>query len=107
MERPTDSHQPPSVTLFSQVLGPPTEGQETTLAAIGIPQQNGMPRPWGRAHPFLHMWPQVGHYLLARSFHSTNISIHQSIGSGATFYPTPRFYQHRDSHENARVHMTR
>ena len=26
MERPTDSHWPPSMTLFSQVLGPPTEG---------------------------------------------------------------------------------
>ena len=63
MERPTDSHQLPSTTLFSQVLGPPTKGQETTLAAIGIPQQNGMPRPQGRAHPFLHMapsWPPIG-----------------------------------------------
>ena len=63
MEIPTDSHRPPSTTLFSQVLGPPTEGQETTLAAIGILQQNGMPRPWGRAHPFLHVapsWPPVG-----------------------------------------------
>ena len=26
IERPTDSHQLPSVTLFSWVLGPPTEG---------------------------------------------------------------------------------
>ena len=63
LEKPTDSHWPPSVTLFSRVLGPPTKGQETTLAAIGIPQQNGMPRPWGRAHPFLHVapsWPPVG-----------------------------------------------
>ena len=57
MERPTDSHWPPSMTLFSQVLGPPTKGQATTLAATGIPQQNGMPRPRGRAHLFLHVAP--------------------------------------------------
>ena len=37
MEGPIDSHQLPSVTLFSLVLGPPTEGQETTPATIGIP----------------------------------------------------------------------
>ena len=57
MERPTDSHWLPSTTLFSQVLGPPTEGQETTLATIGIPQQNGTPRSQGRARPFLHVAP--------------------------------------------------
>ena len=63
MERPTDSHWLPSATLFSWVLGPPTKRQETTPAAIGIPQQNGMLRPQGRAHPFLHMapsWPPIG-----------------------------------------------
>ena len=63
MERPTDSHWPSSTTLFSWVLGPPTEGLETTPATIGIPQQNGMLRPWGRAHPFLHVapsWPPIG-----------------------------------------------
>ena len=37
MERPIDSCQLPSMTLFNWVLGPPTEGHETTLAAIGIP----------------------------------------------------------------------
>ena len=63
MERPIDSHWLPSMTLFSWVLGPPTEGRETTLATIGIPQQNGMLRLWGRAHPFLHVapsWPPIG-----------------------------------------------
>ena len=37
MERPIDSCWLPTMTLFSWVLGPPTEGHETTLAAIGIP----------------------------------------------------------------------
>ena len=63
MERPIDSCQLPSTTLFSWVLGPPTEGQETTPAAIGIPHQNEILRLWGRAHPFLHMtqsWPPIG-----------------------------------------------
>ena len=76
MERPIDNHQPPSVTLFSWVLGPPTEGQETTLAAIGIPQQNGMLRLGGRAHPFLHMVP-------------TQLPIHsQGAPTVLTFPPT-------------------
>ena len=39
MERPIDSHWLPSTTLFSQVLGPPIEGQETTLVAIGFPNK--------------------------------------------------------------------
>ena len=62
MERPIDSHWLPSTTLCSQVLGPPTEGCETTPATIGIPQQNGMLRLWGRACPFLHVvptWPPI------------------------------------------------
>ena len=57
MERPIDSCQLHSMTLFSWVLGPPTEGCETTVATIGIPQQDGMLRLWGRAHPFLHVVP--------------------------------------------------
>ena len=57
MERPIDSHWLPSMTLFNQLLGPPTEGCETTLAAIRIPRQDGMLRLWGRAHPFLHEVP--------------------------------------------------
>ena len=46
MDRPVDSHWQPPVTIFSRVLGPPTEGQEKTPIAIGIPQQDGMPRLW-------------------------------------------------------------
>ena len=57
MERPMESHQLPSTTLFSWVLGPPTKGQETTLATIGIPQQTGVLRLRGRAHLFLHTAP--------------------------------------------------
>ena len=37
MVRPRDSCQLPSMTLFSQVLDPPTEGQKTPPAAIEIP----------------------------------------------------------------------
>ena len=55
MERPIDSCWLPSTTLFSRALGPQTEGQKTTLATIGIPQQNGMQRPRGRAHLFPHV----------------------------------------------------
>ena len=57
MERPMDSHQPPSATLFSQVLGPPSERREKTPVTIGIPWQGGMPRLQGRACPFLHVAP--------------------------------------------------
>ena len=57
MERPINSIQPPPATLFSQVLDPPTKGQGETPAIIGIPQQEGMLRLQGRAHPFLHMAP--------------------------------------------------
>ena len=52
-----ESHWPPSMTLLNWVLGPPTEGQETTLAIIEIPQQTGVLRPHGRAHPSLHTAP--------------------------------------------------
>ena len=107
IERPIDSHWPPSVTLFSWVLGPPTEGQETTPAAIGIPQQNGMLRPWGRAHPVPSHGTNPATYPFARGSHSADISTHQSIGGGATFYPTPRFCWHHNPHENAGAHMTR
>ena len=88
MERPIDSCWPPSVTLFSQVLGPPTEGCETTLAAIGIPQQNGMLR-LGQSPPIPSCGPNLATYLLTRGSHSADISTHQSIGSGVTFYPAP------------------
>ena len=57
MERHRDSSWLPSMPLFSQVLGPSTKGQETPLAAIEIPQQSGMLRLWGRAHPLLHPAP--------------------------------------------------
>ena len=62
MERPIDSHRLPSMTLINWVLGPPTEGCETTPATIGIPWQDGMLRLWGRAHLFLPMvptWPPI------------------------------------------------
>ena len=52
MLRPRDSCQLPSMTLFSQVLDPPTKGWKTPLVAIEIPQQSGMLRPWGSACPF-------------------------------------------------------
>ena len=76
MERPIDSCRLPSMTLFSWVLGPPTEGHETTLAAMGIPWQNGMLRLWGRAHPFLHVVP-TGH-----------LSAQQGLPTVLTFPPT-------------------
>ena len=57
MERPIDSCWLPSTTLFNWVMSPPTEGCKTTPAAIGIPQQDGMLRLWGRAHPFLNVVP--------------------------------------------------
>ena len=53
MDRPVDSHRPPPETIFSWVLDPPTKGQEKTSIAIGIPQEDGVPRPWGRASPFI------------------------------------------------------
>ena len=62
MERLTDSHQLPSVTLFSWVLGPPTKGQETTLAAIGIPNKMGH-QDHGAEPTHSVTWPQVGHLL--------------------------------------------
>ena len=37
MARPRDSCQPPSTTLFSQVLDPPTKGQNTPPAAVETP----------------------------------------------------------------------
>ena len=57
MARPRDSHQPSSTTLFSWVLGPPTEEQETPPAAIETAGQSEMLRLQGRAHPFLHPAP--------------------------------------------------
>ena len=59
MGRPIDSHWPPPATLFSWVLGPPTEGQEKTPVTIGIPQQDGVPRLWGRASPFVSTQPST------------------------------------------------
>ena len=46
MDRPVDSCWPPPLTIFSQVLDPPTKGQEKTSIAVGISQQAGVPRPW-------------------------------------------------------------
>ena len=57
MARSRDSCQPSSMTLFSQVLGPLTKGQETPLAAIETAWQSGMLRLQGRAHSFLHPAP--------------------------------------------------
>ena len=59
MDRPIDSCWLPPATIFSQVLGPPTEGQEKTPIAIGIPQQDGMPRLQGRASPFISTQPST------------------------------------------------
>ena len=53
MDRPVDSPLATPVTIFSWVLDPPTEGQERTPVAIGIPQQDRVPRLWGRASPFI------------------------------------------------------
>ena len=59
MDRPVDSCQPPPATIFSLVLGPPTEGQEKTPVAIGVPWQDGVPRPWGRASQFFSTRPST------------------------------------------------
>ena len=59
MDRPIDSHWPPHATIFSQVLDPSTEGQEKTPIAIGIPWQDGVPRLWGRASPFISSQPST------------------------------------------------
>ena len=59
MDRPIDSCQPPPATIFSQVLDPPTEGQEKTPITIGIPWQNGVPRLQGRASPFISTQPST------------------------------------------------
>ena len=59
MDRPIDSHQPPPSTIFSRVLDPPTKGQEKTSITIGISQQAGVPRPWGRASPFISTQPST------------------------------------------------
>ena len=53
MDRPIDSCQLPPAIIFSQVLGPPTGGQEKTPIAVGIPWQDGMPRLQGRSSPFI------------------------------------------------------
>ena len=50
---------PPPSTIFSQVLDPPTKGQEKTSIAIGISQWAGVPRPWGRASPFILTQPST------------------------------------------------
>ena len=52
MEKPIDSHQPPPMTIFGQVLDSPTKGQEKTPTAMGIPQQNRMPMLRGRPSLF-------------------------------------------------------
>ena len=107
MERPIDSHWLPPATLFSWMLGPPTEGWEKTPVAIGIPQQDGRLRLWGRACPFTHVaptWPPVH---LPGGSHNADISTHQSTGGRATFYPTPRFCWHHDPYENAGACMIR
>ena len=59
MDRPIDSHWPPPSTIFSWVLDPPTKGQEKTSIAIGISQWAGVPRPWGRASPFISTQPST------------------------------------------------
>ena len=53
MDRPIDSHWPPPLTIFSQVLDPSTKGQEKTSITVGISQWAGVPRPQGRASPFI------------------------------------------------------
>ena len=52
MEKLIDSHRPPPMTIFGQVLDSQTEGQEKTPTAMGIPQQNRMPMLWGRPSLF-------------------------------------------------------
>ena len=52
MEKPIDSHRPPPTTIFGWVLDPPTEGQEKTPTAMGIPWQNRMPMLQGRPSLF-------------------------------------------------------
>ena len=91
MERPIDSHQLPSTTLFNWVLSPPTKGHETTPATIGIPRQDGMLRLWGRAQLFLHMVPTWPPICSPGAPTVPTFPPHQSIGSGATFYPALRF----------------
>ena len=53
MDRPIDSCWPPPATIFSWVLDPPTEGQERTPITVGKLWQDGVPRLWGRASPFI------------------------------------------------------
>ena len=59
MDRPIDSCQPPPLTIFSWVLDPPTKGQEKTSIAVGISQWAGVPRPQGRASPFISTQPST------------------------------------------------
>ena len=58
-DRPIDSCWPPPSTIFSWVLDPPTKGQEKTSIAVGISQQAGVPRPRGRASPFISTQPST------------------------------------------------
>ena len=62
MERPTDSHWPPSVTLFSWVLGPQLRDEKQHQPPLGFPEKMGCQDHGAEpAHSF--MWPQVGHLL--------------------------------------------
>ena len=53
MDRPADSCWPPPTTIFNWVLDSPTKGHEKNSFAVGNSQQAGVPRPWGRASPFI------------------------------------------------------
>ena len=59
MDRPADSCRPPPMTIFNQVLDSPTKGQEKNSFAIGNSQWAGVPRPWGRASPFISAQPST------------------------------------------------
>ena len=59
MDRPVDSCWPPPMTIFGQVLDPPTEGQERIPTAVGIPWQNRSPRLQGRHSPFTSIQPST------------------------------------------------
>ena len=59
MDRPTDSHWPPPMTIFNWVLDSPTKGQEKNSFAVGNSQWAGVPRPQGRASPFISAQPST------------------------------------------------
>ena len=52
MDRLVDHHWPPPTTIFGWVLDAPTEEQERTPTALGIPWQNRSPMLQGRPSLF-------------------------------------------------------